>query len=148
MTKPLSIPIPSAMAAMTCPLSLEGNEKDVKALMETCEKALAQAEADKPRRWDFGIIRGQSTVRIRSITGWSSSSDPGRYKGIIVEDCHVHILGNLADIVTRQGPIVVGLPYDDARALTDCRDSLREDIASRLYDKLQAALARYEKEKA
>jgi len=124
--------IPALKNLLDCEFPVEHIEK----IKADCEQALAQAEAEKPKVWDFGVWRHQKSIRICGNAGWSCACDPLRVLGT-VDASDIRILGNLKEIV-EQGEIVVGFSVGEAITL---EGSLNLHYAPRFA----AALARYEK---
>lgn len=124
----------------------------INALIENCQAVKAQAEAEKPQAWDFGIgctgnlcVRGYREDDDRTEWGggmegknpWSSCYGKAA-------DTTVHIYGNLKKIIEEEGPIVVGTKpeYVPGEAVR-----LRQGGYGTMADNLEAALARYERNK-
>jgi len=137
---PLSSYNPHQVAYTGCALfTLEA----IKKLKADCEQALAQAEAEKPKAWDFGIAKGQTSVRIRSGDGWSMASKPTTVHSAIDDD-DMHVYGNLKEIVEQQGPIVVGMSVAHAQIIVSAWLGHSSRAFNDPAEHIRDALARYE----
>lgn len=122
-------------------------------LKADCERALAKAEAEKPTAWDFGLTRESSpalALKSRQVKnyyqGWvggREGRDPWSSSPSAIEH-GVHILGNLKEIVEKQGPIVVGMSVAYGMAL--CEHFKGASSWAELMGNVRDALARYERE--
>ena len=95
--------------------SISGTKPQLEALKARCEEALALAEAEEPKVWDFATD-AQGHVFFHGAGHWAFST--GGFMDSEIEAAHPHILGNLKEIVA-QGPIVIGMSVRDASALAD-----------------------------
>ena len=105
------LPIPTRWVGKAAVVELNPTLKECAIIEAQCKaiREQAEAEAEKPKAWDFGIGWYSGKLRISlSDTDdhlWSSPQE-------------VTCLGNLKDIVENQGPIVIGMTEEEAAAIT------------------------------
>ena len=117
---------------------------------EAVDNLLAQAEANKPKAWDFGlVVIGSATecvIRGEAKEGWSCTRTPLDSAGPFINDRNTHVLGNLKTIVEQQGPIVVGFTPEQARTIKHLAPHCTGGLAV-LCKRVRDALARYNRNK-